>query len=224
MSDQPGQPLLSPAEARFLTGFVRRQMIPWFAGTTALALTLAAAAFAVATHLAEPAIAPRSLERASAGGASPAELAALRDELAGLRGEFGEQLEAARRDLAAVDQRIAEATEGVESLRSRISKAEKAVKAAAPRATGPALASTDLDAMLERLSNLETRQQEIEGKRESFAKDVLNRLYAVETGRDRAEANRLENEEKSQARLRNLEERFSQLEAKLTGVPAAPTP
>lgn len=223
MSGHPNEPLMTDAEARVFRRFVRRETLPWFAGALAFALLLAGVSFALATHLAEPAIAPRPLERAGSGGVSPAELASLRDELASLRGELEAGLAANRRDLASVEKELGETSQSIETLRGRISKAEKAVKAKAARSAGPELAAGDADALRQRLSNLEKRQDDLESKRATFAKDVLNRLYAVETGRDHAEATRLESDEKARARLRNLEERFSQIEARL-GAPAAPAP
>jgi len=223
MSDHASEPLMTEAEARVFRRFVRRETLPWFAGTLAVAVLLAGASFALATHLAEPAIAPRPAQRAAAGGAVSAELAALHDELASLRGELEAQLAAGRRDLESVEGWIKETSESLETLRGRVSKAEKAVKAKASQAAGPELAAGDTDALRKRLFNLEKRQDELEAKRAAFAKDVLNRLYAVETGRDRAEASRLETDEQARERLRNLEERFSLIEARL-GSPASPAP
>ena len=198
---------VTEAEEQFLRGFFRRQVIPWFGGFAALTLVLSTLAFVVATNLAEPVLAPSPKEigaaRAALSDEAPAEW---QEELAALRGEL-EAMNGGGPDLAKLREELSATTKAVEELRTRVARAEKAAKSSAGAASaGPALASGDLDSIRKRLASIEKEQDAIERRRAEFAKDALNRLFAVEESRDALEA------------------RMLRLEASGSSLPAAPRP
>lgn len=244
MSD-PTEVQVSEPEERYLRAFVRRQMLPWFAASIMLVLFLAAASFAVATHLAEPVVAPsaRALgEAAAAAGAgngaapvaalSEAELTALREQIATqLKSELEKEL---RSELVTAPSGNANAsrdtTKALAEVRASLGKLEKRVVAAerAAKAGGKAnapiagVASSDLRPIMKRVGEVEARQDQIEKDRAQFAKDTLNRLYNVETSRDVNDETRIIEDQKRRARLENLESRFSHVEELLGTLPASP--
>ncbi len=225
---QPVDVDITEAEERFLRGFVRRQVLPWFGACVVLALILAAMAFAVATSLATPVLSEssRSLGAARAtgtgGGADPA--AAPEDweaQLAQLRSDLEGRVEQGEGSLTKIQTELAGAVEEMKSLRDRIARAERAAKGGSKKGAGPELASADLNRILKRLQGVEARQSEIEKKREKFTQDTLVRLLNVEVSRDEAETQRLANEENARKRLHQLEQRLSQIEGGGAGIPAS---
>lgn len=213
---QPVDVQITEAEERFLRGFVRRQVLPWFAGCALLALILAAMAFAVATSLATPVLSESSREmgaaRALGSGADAVAPAEWEAQLAELRVDFEGRLEHGEGGITKLKSELAGAVEEMKALRDRVARAERAAKSGSAKGAGPELASADLGRVLKRLQGLEARQTEIEQKREKFNQDTLVRLLNVEVGRDKAEENRLASDEKARQRILQLEKRLSQIE------------
>ncbi len=223
---QPVDVQITEAEERFLRGFVRREVLPWFGACVVLALILAAMAFAVATSLATPVLSEssRSLGAARVADSEPGEAAAPEDweaQLAQLRSDLEGRVAEGEGSLTQVREELAGAVEEMKSLRDRVARAERAAKGGAKRGAGPELASADLKRILQRLQGVEERQSELEKKREKFSQDTLARLLNVEVSRDEAETSRLANEENARQRLHQLEERLSRIEAGGAGIPAS---
>lgn len=220
---------ITEAEERFLRGFVRRQVLPWFGVCLLMALILSSMAFAVATSIAKPVLSESSravgqarvlatLESEDGAGAA----AAPEDweaQLLQLRTDLETRFGKSEAGVTKLTTEVATAVKEVKTLRDRVARAERAAKSGKASGSGPELASADLNRVLKRLQGLETRQNELESKREKFAQDTLKRLLNVEVGRDQAEQNRLANDERSRARLQNIEERLSHVEG--GGTPAA---
>ena len=225
---QPVDVQITEAEERFLRGFIRRQVLPWFGACVVMALILAAMAFAVATSLATPVLsessrelgAARALQSSEGGEAvAPADWDAA---LAQLRQDLEGRLEKSEGGVTKLGSELKGAIDEMKSLRDRVARAERAAKSDGGKSAGSKLASADLTRILKRLEGVETRQSGLERKREKFSQDTLARLLDVEVSRDRAEENRLASDEKARQRLKNLENRLTQIES--GALPPASTP
>lgn len=211
MSDRAAGFQVTPEEDRFLRAFFRRQAARYLLALTALALLVVWGAW------------PRGGDSAAPDPERQAELAALRAENEQLRGRLGELSErvaalAGMRDptepMDQLEERVAGALRRLDRVESQL--------ASAPPGAGEAI---DASAALGRLSGLEARQQREEKSREAFEKSVLNRLYAVENGRDSLARAGTSTQQSILARLDALEQRHA-LEHGPIGqaVPAAPAP
>ncbi len=138
-------------------------------------------------------------------------------QLAALRAELETHMGESQSGVKKISGELEATLKEVKTLRDRVARAEKAAKAGGSAGSSSELASADLSRILKRLQGLETRQDEIEAKREKFTKDTLARLLNVEVGRDQAEQDRLASDESARARLSNIEERLSRME----GTPAS---
>lgn len=213
MSERAAGFQITPEEDRFLRAFFRRQAARYL-------LALAAVALAVFW------VWPRGGDSAAPDPKRGTELAALRAENEQLRGRLDELSErvaalGVRPDPAEpmdrLDERVAGALRRLDRVESRLGSA--------PTSAGSGEA-VDASAALERLYDLEARQQRGEKSRETFEKSVLSRLYAVENGRDSVARASTSTQQSILGRLDALEERAHALERGLLGqaVPAAPAP
>jgi hypothetical protein len=161
-------------------------------------------------------------QQAGAAPAVPARAAALeqRLEIALKRLERVEQQAEAA---PAVSARAAALEQRLEIVLKRLEQQAKTAPAA-PAAVD-SIADSDLNSVLERLYNLELRQEVQESKRESSEKDLLERMFQVESSREQLASARGEAERSMLERLSSLESRAFQLE-KTVGAspPAAPAP
>jgi chromosome segregation ATPase len=129
------------------------------------------------------------------------------------------------RDLAALSQRLDEATQRIAAVEARESEVDGASVAGA---------SDDVDATLagvaERVYNVEARQEEEEAQLRAFQTNLLDRVHNLETSRDRSGQQGVDLEKSMLERLDNLEGRFHELERTVMAngperpPPAATTP
>lgn len=225
MSDhgsQGGGFAITPEEDRFLRAFFRRHAARYM---VAMGLLVALAVWG----------APRS----DTGVTGPSEEQS--EELAALRAG-NEQLRAANEELRAELTQLMERVAALgaapgsapaldrleERMASALTRLERVEShAAASAASGP---SVELGAVLDRVYNLEARQDRGEKSRETFEKSVLNRLYAVESQRDSLAEASTSTQQSILERIGALEARAHGLERSLTGegsarlAPAAPAP
>jgi DNA repair exonuclease SbcCD ATPase subunit len=213
MSDQRGFQI-TPEEDRFLRTFFRRQAGRYLLGMGALAV------------LGVWGVAQRGGEAVAPDPAQQQELAALRAENEKLRTQLGELSQHVAKLAAAPDpaKPMGELAEGVAGALRRLDRVESRIEELPAGGTSGELA--DASGALERLSNLESRQQREEKSRETFEKSVLTRLYAVENGRDSFTEASTSTQQSILGRLDALERRADALERGRTtqAVPAAPEP
>jgi len=152
-------------------------------------------------------------------------LEALRAENEQLKSRLGELAGQVERLSAAPDpaEPMGELEETVAAALRRLDRVEGRLQKL-PAAPSGELA--DASAVLERLYNLESRQQRAEKGRETFEKSVLTRLYAVENGRDSVAQASTSTQQSILGRLDSLEQRAETLERGLglRALPAAPAP
>ena len=104
------------------------------------------------------------------------------------------------------------------------------VESRAAKPTAAAGPSVEVSAALDRLYNLEARQNSEEQSRATFEKSTLNRLYAIEKQRDSLADASTSTQQSILERVDALEERAYSLERGLAGEvaaragPAAPAP
>ena len=117
-----------------------------------------------------------------------------------------------------------------EAFDARVSRLESALASRAPGASRAAAGGAapaeldDLNAIRERLYNLEMRQDRKDQERAALQKDVLARLYELERASQSEAAARLENLNSGEQRIQKVELRLDQLERRgsTRSAPAAP--
>jgi hypothetical protein len=93
------------------------------------------------------------------------------------------------------------------------------------RDASPAPADGTAQSLLERMYNIETRQEKEEQEFRQTQKSMLDRIYAIETQRDAAVAERRSLDQSVLSRMQNIEDRFYAMEQReAESVPASPKP
>jgi hypothetical protein len=91
------------------------------------------------------------------------------------------------------------------------------------RGAAPAPADGTAQSLLERMYNIEMRQEKEEQEFRQTQKAMLDRVYAIETQRDAAVAERRSLDQSVLARMQNIEDRFYAMEERAAEpVPASP--
>ena len=164
MSEAPIQ--LSDAEKRLLRGVFHRHALPYMA---AMGLVLAIVAVPGTVEV-TPEPDPRISEQLGALEQMHKELAALQDDVAAARSSGSADSDRASQRFASFDKRVvgfdkrvARIAGEVEALEVRLEKAESE-RAAAPALPAGEAASWDVGAILERLYDLEMRQERVEAR------------------------------------------------------------
>jgi hypothetical protein len=205
---------ITPEEDRFLRAYFHRHARRYLAslGLTAIAAVCATLA----------------LTRAAVLDEIRSDSEQLRGGLTELRRQVGSQAEDASARVAALEKRLAAALQRFERVEQQAEAKPAAPALAAAPVAADSIAASDLNSILERLYNLEVRQDEQESKRESSEKDLLERMFQVEDSREQLASARGETERSMRERLSSLESRAFQLEKSVSGSgaspPAAPAP
>jgi hypothetical protein len=254
MDRRPNEIEVSLEEKRFLRRFVRRELGPWLAGVAALAgLALVAALLAPPSRLTDPAPdAGRALTESS--GLDATSLAGLRAENARLRADLTALERAIKAELTALERAVAAARSlpaaGVdgaeaselearlrEAFEARVSRLESALETRSTSVSREVVGDSrevvgdsapvllgDLNAIRERLFNLEMRQDRKDQERAALQQDVLARLYELERASQTEAAARIANLETGEQRLEKLELRVGAIEHQRApaSAPAAP--
>lgn len=176
---------LSEAEKRLLRRSFHRYALPYLG---ALGLALAVAMALPGTVEVEPGSDPATTAAMEANRTAldelRIELASLRGKVSGVESEGSSGAQDLAKSFAAVDKRIKRVAGKVEALESRADQAESAGTSAA--ALPDDAASWDVSAILERLYDLEVRQEKVEQGGSSDPqsdgwKEIIARLERLET-------------------------------------------
>jgi hypothetical protein len=230
---------LTPQEDRLLRRFFRRQALPYIAGTGAVAVLCLAFAFLRGDGRAPPAVPPATGGSTAALGELRADLDRAIADLAAVRTRAQQQAGEAARSASALEQRLAAVFQRIEKVEGRADAMQERVAdalAQGPPAASPpasdgaaasaaAAASDPLLQVLQRLSDLEGRQEREESNAAAARKDVRDRLYSLELHRDQQESRREAAEQSNLERLDGVETRLFEIEKVLAARPGdAPQP
>lgn len=227
---QEGGFAITPEEDRFLRAYFHRHAGRYLLALGALALAIVCTVWITVRPDDDGAAALAGAE-AEAESQSQ-EIEAVRAENQTLRAEVEElggrleALDAAARQVASVEKRLAGALRRLDRVESRVEQGSAASNAAPPDAAG----AWDASSILERLYNLEVRQEREEQSRTTFEKSLLARMHELEQ-RESGVANATASTQQGLLeRLDSLEQRayrleqHSGLEQQTGSAPAAPTP